>query len=68
MDTNLTFVPDNATIRVLCLNISIVADQLVENTERFHVLIDSTDLSVIFSEGRVVMVDITDDSCELSIS
>ena len=56
---SLTFVPDLRISRSVCENISIVPDDLVENSERFRVELNSTDLGVeiLISNAMVTLQD-----------
>ena len=40
------FVPDSSSSRILCSNISITSDEIVEDTEEFFVTINSSDSNV----------------------
>ena len=55
------FSPDTETRRMLCGNISIVMDDVVENTENFFVFIDSMDSAIIVSQNNA-SVDVIDSS------
>ena len=48
--TDLVFPPDGDISRMLCVNLSIVPDVLVEDTEIFNVTISTSDTSVIISK------------------
>ena len=48
---SLVFVPDNFTDRSLCRNLSIVADNVVEDPEVFFLLLNSSDPAVILSDS-----------------
>ena len=65
MELNLTFVPDLVTSRTECVNISISADEVVEDSESFDVLIVSSD-PVVFSVNETT-VAILDDSSKSPI-
>ena len=61
-----TFVPDGSSNHLQCQNISITNDLLVENTERFFVMLNSSDSSVEFS-STLATVDIIDNSSESNL-
>lgn len=48
---DLTFTPDKEMSRMLCVNISVVNDNILEETEIFHVISSTSDDSVIFSRN-----------------
>ena len=48
---SLVFVPDNFTDQLLCRNLSIVADNVVEDPEVFFLLLNSSDPAVILSDS-----------------
>ena len=64
--TNLLFPPDGDISRMLCVNLSIVLDEFVENTEIFNVTISTSDTSVIISKtiSVVFILDDSGKSCE----
>ena len=64
--TDLLFPPDGDISRMLCVNLSIVPDVLVEDTEIFNVTISTSDTSVIISKptSDVFILDDSGKSCE----
>ena len=64
--TDLSFPPDGDMSRMLCVNLSIVPDELVEDTEIFNVTISTSDTSVIISKptSDVFILDDSGKSCE----
>ena len=64
--TDLVFPPDGDISRMLCVNLSIVPDVLVEDTEIFNVTISTSDTSVIISKptSDVFILDDSGKSCE----
>ena len=51
--------PDNLTNRMLCGNITIIPDSVVENDEVFRVVLNSSDSSVKLTQSNstVVIID-----------
>ena len=58
---DLVFSPDVMLSQIICVNISIFPDVLVEDTEIFNITISTADASVIFSTATSEAV-ILDDS------
>ncbi len=59
------FTPDELTSRMLCANITIITDSVVENTESFLVILNSSDPSVVLTQS-VAIVNISDSSGKYS--
>ncbi len=55
------FLPDELTSRMLCANITIILDSVVENTESFLVVLNSSDPSVVLTQSTVT-INISDSS------
>ncbi len=56
---SLVFLPDSSVSHIQCRNISIVSDEVVEETEELFVNIQSSDLSVrlLISMSSVLVID-----------
>ena len=63
--TDLVFPPDGDISRMLCVNLSIVFDEFVENTEIFNITISTSDTSVIIAKptSDVFILDDSGKSC-----
>ncbi len=47
-----------------CINISILADDIVENEEYFEVVLDSDDSAVVFTNTRTrIIIEDSDSKC-----
>ncbi len=55
------FTPDELTSRMLCANITIILDSVVENTESFLVVLNSSDPAVVLTQSTAT-VNISDNS------
>ncbi len=64
--SDVTFVPDSVAIRQLCSNVSIVVDNIVENSEIFQLILATSDSGVNILVPNV-FVTITDNSSKLLI-
>ena len=64
--TDLVFPPDGDISRMMCVNLSIVLDEFVEDTEIFNVTISTSDTSVIISKliSDVFILDDSGKSCK----
>ena len=60
------FVPDSSSSRILCSNISITSDEIVEDTETFLILINTSDSNVQITQPNV-SVTILDNSGKFCI-
>ncbi len=58
--------PKQLGIQKLCANVSVVFDDIVENIEKFAVLINSSDSAVILTQSNAI-VTIQDSSCKLML-
>lgn len=64
VSVSLTFTSDNLSSRLLCQDISVLTDPLVENPETFTVGLNTSDSSVLIV-GNSATVNIMDSSSEL---
>ncbi len=55
------FQPDELTSRMLCANITIIPDSVIENAEFFLVVLNSSDLGVLLTQS-IATVNISDSS------
>ena len=55
--------PDELTNRVLCGNITIIPDSVVENFEVFYIVLDPSDSAVVLTQNTSTVV-IIDNSSE----
>ena len=62
----MTFTPDEEMGRMLCVNISVVNDDILEDTEIFNVTISTSDDSVVFSRKTADVFVIDDDGMSMS--
>ena len=57
------FMPDELTNRMLCVNVTIIPDSVVENDEMFRIVLNSSDSAVVLTQSTST-VDIIDSSSE----